>query len=313
MKPIAAITVDLDVLEHYRAIHGLAPKPRATFDPTYDVGVRRLLELFESFGIQATLFVVGRDVDQQAHHDLLVQAHERGHELANHTQEHRYNLRSYPPHVRVADIARGEDAIAGVTGKSPVGFRAPGYNIDDPLLETLGQRGYLYDSSVFPCPPYYLAKGGVMASLALRGKPSHSVMTKPQNMFAPTRPYRPRVGQFWRADATSALPLEIPMCVVPGVRFPVIGTSLHLMGHAGFRAAYPLLKRHHTSCLQLEFHSIDFMDATDLDEPELVARQPDLKVPWAQKKSLYSFIFETIARDYDFASLETFARAWSRS
>lgn len=313
MKPIAAITVDLDVLEHYHAIHGLPARPRAACDPTYDVGVRRLLALFESFGVQGTLFVVGRDVAQRAQAAVLMQAHERGHELGNHTQNHLYDLRSRPPGVRLADIVDAEQAIEQVTGRRPVGFRAPGYNIDDALLQTLAQRGYLYDSSVFACPPYYLAKGAVMASLALRGEPSHSAMTKPQNMIAPTRHYTPRVGQFWRSDSSSPLPLEIPMCVVPGVRFPVIGTSLHLMGRVGFGAAYPLLKRHYTSCLQLEFHAIDFMDSTDLDDPELVARQPDLKVPWEKKKSLYSFIFEKIARDYTFASLETFARAQGRS
>lgn len=310
MKPIAAITVDLDVLEHYRAIHGLPPKQTPGPDPTYEVGVRRLLELFESFGIESTLFVVGRDVEEPVQRGLLEQAHARGHELGNHTFEHRYDLREHPPHVRAADIAGGERAVESVTGRRPVGFRAPGYNLDDAMLQTLAQRGYLYDSSVFACPPYYLAKGAVMASLLLRGKPSHSAMTKPQNMLAPTRPYRPKAGQFWRSDARSTLPLEIPMCVVPGVRFPVIGTSLHLMGRAGFSAAYPLLKRYHASCLQLEFHSIDFMDATDLDEPDLVARQPDLKVPWERKKSLYSFIFEKIARDYTFAPLEAFARGW---
>lgn len=310
----ACVSVDLDTLHHYRAIHGLKPRDDGRDDVTYTVGLARALALFDELGVASTLFVIGQDVAQEGHRQLLSVAHEQGHELANHTFEHRYDLRDQPSHIRVTDIAKGESAIEQITGLRPVGFRAPGYNIDDAILETLQERRYLYDSSIFACPPYYAAKAAVMAALKLRGTPSFSAMTLPQTLLAPITPYYPTPGRLWRPDRDARLPLELPMCVVPGLRLPVIGTSLHLFGWPGFKLIYPSLKRAYQRCLQLEFHTIDFIDAQDLDDSdvELIARQPDLRVPWANKRALYRSIFELISQDYTFRTMASVARAWPK-
>lgn len=300
----ASITVDLDTSRFYRDIHGLEQStPAGAVDSIYTVGVRRLLDLFEVHAIPSTLFVIGEDVDPAEHAALLSEAHTTGHELANHTYHHRYDLRAQSHVAIVQDITRGEEAIERITGALPQGFRTPGYNIDVQIFEEIERRGYLYDSSVFSCPPYYLAKGAIMGLMKLKGTPSRSMMTPASSNIAPTRAYRPSRSNIWRSDKRSQRMWEIPMCVLPGVRFPLIGTSLHLLGAKGFAAALPLLKFTNPQLIQLEFHAIDFMDETDPGMADLAAVQPDLRVPWEQKRDLYGAIFNMLASDHTFMTL----------
>ena len=76
--------------------------------------------------------------------------------------------------------------------------------------------------------------------------------------------------------------MELPMAVTPMLRLPVIGTSVITapewlrvrMVAAALRAPF----------FNLELHGIDLADAASDDIPtELVARQPDLRRPLAQK------------------------------
>lgn len=301
----ACVTVDLDTLRCYRDIHGLDHEMVGQEgDPTYTVGVRRIIDLFEALGIRGTLFVIGRDTVVPAHHELLQEADDAGHELGNHTHSHHYDLPRRSRDEQQTEIARGEGAIASVTGRRPLGFRAPGYNMNRQILEICRSRDYRYDSSLLPSPPYWLAKGAIMAWKRARGEPSRSSQTPASNLLAPTTAYRPGRDQIWRPDEQSSMPLEIPMCLLPGARIPVIGTSLHLFGAAGFRAVYPLLRRRYRSILNLEFHAIDFVDASDLEDDRIAEHQPDLEIPWARKRDRYTAILETIAEDYAFAPLE---------
>lgn len=308
VAPCAAVSVDLDTMWCYREIHGLAARPHTDLDAAYAVGVQRLLDAFASWGISSTLFAIGRDVESPAHAAMLRTAADAGHEIASHSFAHAYDLR----HRRVweirDDLRCAHEAIEAAVGVAPVGFRTPGYNVDERILSVCAELGYLYDSSIFPCPPYWFAKAGVMTWLRVRGRPSRSSMTRPRTMIAPLRPYRPSATAMQRRDDTSRLPIELPICVVPGVRFPIIGTSLHLLGARGFAALFPLVRATHPRLLNLEFHAIDFMDSTDPGTEDLLRVQPDLAIPWAQKRARYEQVFETIAHTYEFATLRDFSR-----
>lgn len=293
----ACVTVDLDGLDCYRTIHGRPPSGDVP-DPAYILGVRRLLDLFEECCIRGTLFVIGRDVEAVEHAAILREAVDRGHELASHSFHHDYGLRNWSYEAMERDFQLADDALASL-GVENVGFRTPGYNVDDVIISLAESRGYLYDSSVFACPPYWLAKAGIMAGMNLIGRPSGSSMTKPQNMLAPITPYRSGVPFWRRGDGI----WQVPMCVVPGVRFPVIGTSLHLMGARGFGLAYPSIRRTYDRLLNLEFHAIDFMDFRDDGTHDLVDVQPDLRVPWSEKRALYLEVFGRVGQDYEFVPM----------
>ena len=106
-QPANAITLDVDTTRFYRAIHGLPPLPTSGADVAYDVGLRRFLEVCDACGIKATLFVIGSDIEHPAHAALLTQAHRHGHELANHTYHHRYDLRRHAAPIIAQDIDLG--------------------------------------------------------------------------------------------------------------------------------------------------------------------------------------------------------------
>jgi hypothetical protein len=307
---MANASVDLDGLGCYHAIHGL----HGAWDPTliYTTALPRFLDLFRRAGVRATFFVITSDLDRTEAVRALRQAVDEGHELASHTHTHPYNLRALSDARILDELTRAEDALVRTTGVHPAGFRTPGYNVDTRILRLLTERGYLYDSSVFPCPPYYLAKAAVMGALALTGSPSRSAMTHPAALLAPLQPYRPSRWNFARpGDRKHSLPLwEIPMGVVPALRLPVIGTSLGALSpHLGQALVRAMMPGQRT--LQLEFHGIDLIDHTDPGvSPALVARQPDLRRAWLRRHDTFLAAFHAVHQaGYAWKTLADLARA----
>ncbi len=290
--PRIAVSVDLDSLGCYYRIHGLGEPPAP---PLGQVVLRkclpRFLDLFDRHRIKATFFVVGADLAEDAEgRALLAEAARAGHELANHTHTHPYDFTRLPRDAMAAEIDRAHAAIAEVAGRPPVGFRAPGYAINSQVLELLVERGYTYDSSVFPSPPYYLAKALVMGAMRLAGRRSASVLDDPRAPFAPRAPYRPAPEAPYTPTSRAEGLVEIPIAVTPLARLHVIGTSLVL--------APDWLRRRMTAAslkrplFNLELHGIDLADAEQDGLPAaLVARQPDLRRPLAHKWRVFEELF----------------------
>ena len=92
--------------------------------------------------------------------------------------------------ARHAEIARGDQAIAAVTGRCRSAFARRATTITDTVFEALTGSACCYDSSVFPCPAYYVAKAAAIASYKLRKRPTHSVVDDPRVLTAPAEPYR---------------------------------------------------------------------------------------------------------------------------
>ncbi len=284
-KPKVAVSVDLDGIACYHRIHGLGEPPPSVRHAVLRRCLPRFAELFARYGVKATFFVVGSDLDDDPEgRALLADLARAGHELGNHTHTHPYDFTRLPRPPMAEEIDRAHEAIAGVAGRPPVGFRAPGYAINRQVLELLHERGYAYDSSVFPSPPYYVAKALVMGAMRLLGRRSASVIDDPRALLAPRVPYRVAPEQPYRAaDAAGGL-VEIPIAVTPGARLHVIGTSLIL--------APEWLRRRMVAAslsrpfFNLELHGIDLADAVaDQLPPELVARQPDLRRTLTQKRT----------------------------
>jgi peptidoglycan/xylan/chitin deacetylase (PgdA/CDA1 family) len=281
-SPLVSVSVDLDAIACYHRIHALsdAPSPEARFT-ILRRALPRLGELFARHGIAATLFTVGRDLEDDAEgRQIVVDLAKAGHEIASHSYSHPYDLVRLG-RVKIADeLDRAHAAIAEACGCPPIGFRAPGYEISALLVDLLCERGYRYDSSAFPAIPYYLAKAAVMAALRATGRKSGSILGSQKVLAAPCTPYRPAAGAPYRRGD---LPIvELPVTVTPLLRLHVIGTTLvvspewlrrHLVTSA-------LSTRH----FNLELHGIDLADAAaDGIAPALMARQPDLRVPLARK------------------------------
>lgn len=277
-SPLVSVSVDLDPVECYHRIHALAEVPSA--EARFAIlrqALPRLAQLFARHGLKATLFVVGKDLEDDAEGARIVRdLAKAGHEVASHSYSHPYDLVQLGREGITAELNRAGAAIAQVTGKAPIGFRAPGYEISGELIAQLCERGYRYDSSTFPAIPYYLAKATVMAALRVAGRKSGSILGSPQVLIAPCAPYHPAEGSPYRRGTLPII--ELPVTVTPLLRLHVIGTTLVLAPEwLRQRLVASALRTRH---FNLELHGIDLADAaTDGLSPALVRRQPDLRVP----------------------------------
>ena len=301
---VCAVSVDVDGLSHYCRIHGLDPAlagPQA-----WTCGVRRFLDLFERARQHATFFVVGDDLASPGPaRELVREAVRRGHEIANHTRSHPYDLVRFAPDARRREVEEGAAAITTAAGRAPAGFRAPGYTVARELLRLVARTGHTYDSSVFPCPPYALAKWAAMLGKRLKGRRSAAIAGDPRALLAPTGPYRPGRSAYRpaRAGTWDLGLLEIPITVTPLVRLPVIGTTLVLLGPVWFDAVFELLVRRRR-LLNLELHAIDLVGLDEDGLDPALAVQPDLgRIPLRAKAETLARALDRIATAYRFETL----------
>ncbi|MGZ6077370.1 MAG: polysaccharide deacetylase family protein [Myxococcaceae bacterium] len=306
MTGLASISVDLDGLGHYAAIHGL--DPGSVSDEArglvHRLAVPRFAELLEGVGARGTLFVIGAEVDAKAHgplEDVL----RRGHELASHSHAHDYALSRAAPADIEADLARAEAVLLELGAPRPLGFRAPGYTLSPALLGALAARGYAYDASIFPAAPYWGAKALTLGWLRLRGRRSAAILDDPRVLLAPRLPYRPDLAH--PARRGQAPLVELPMSVTPRARLPFIGTFVVLAPWPMVRGAYASLRS--APFLSLELHAVDLLGPDD-GLPEVLTRsQPDLARPLAAKLSRLRQVLEWLARDFRLVPLREAARS----
>jgi peptidoglycan/xylan/chitin deacetylase (PgdA/CDA1 family) len=273
---LCAVSVDLDEIPNYFGIHGLAEPQGPASALVYDVAIDRLLTLARELEIPLTLFAIGSDLTRPEAAAKLRMAREAGCEIANHSLDHRYDLVRLGRDEIRRQVIEGSKAIERAAGVAPTGFRAPGYTITDEVFSVLAELGVRYDSSVFPCPPYWAAKVAAISLISLRGRTSRSIVDTPAVLTAPTRPYR--IGRpYWKRG--SGL-VELPVQVTRGPRVPFFGTSVTAGGPFVARmlaracAGEPLVN--------LELHGIDVLDAADGLEA-LRPHQPDVRIPRERK------------------------------
>lgn len=314
-----AVSIDLDAIGCYYRIHGLGDPPPGLDHLILERALPRAANLFARRGLHVTWFVVGRDADadaalpdraaRAANAERLAVLAKHGDELANHSYSHSYELARLEDRVIDAEIAGCDRVLRAITGVAPRGFRAPGYDVSPAMLDTLARRGYRYDSSIFPAPGYYAAKAIVMAALAALGRPSGAVLTNPRALGAPAEPYRPAMTAPWRRGQAPLV--ELPIAVTPWLRLPAIGTSL-IIAPAPIRARLVAAMRGR-AFFNFELHGIDFADA-ELDgiPGELVRRQPDLRVPIAEKLARLEAVLDEIGRTWSFATLAEVAQEAQR-
>lgn len=262
------LSVDLDDVGCYHAIHGLpAPSPE-TAGVVLERCLPRFLELLEETGSRATFFVIGRDLQRDLQAGgrgaaVLRQAVAAGHELGNHSFAHAYDLVTWEPAAVYEDLRNCDTLLRGL-GARPNGFRAPGYTHDEVLLQQVGALGYRYDSSLLPSPPYYLAKLAAIGWKALRGRRSASMAAGWRSFVGPERPhYMPGPG-LW----------EVPVSVSSVLRLPMVGTFV--LGSGGALLGEARARKY----LHLELHGLDLADADgDGYDPALRRVQPELRTP----------------------------------
>jgi hypothetical protein len=274
---IWSVSVDLDGLGCYAAIHGLSSRlDDRALRAVPEVALQRFCDLLAGAGVRGTFFVIGREAGIAP--AGLKAAAAAGHEIASHSYAHDYALSRRTREEIAQDLALAERAIEDASGCRPRGFRAPGYTLSRALLDAVRERGYVYDSSLLPSLPYYAAKAAAIALHALRGRKSVSILGGVGQLFGGRRAHRRRGVR------------ELPIATLPGLRAPAIGTTVlpfPLIARSAFAGGH----------FNFELHGIDVLDRSDVPE-EIGRAQPGMRMPAAQKLRRLRRLLETLPGEH---------------
>jgi len=211
---LASLSLDLDNEWSYLRTHG---DPAWESYPSYlPLVVPRVLDFFDRLALRTTIFIVGRDAAVDAHRELFSEIVHRGHEVGNHSYEHRPWLHLYETAALRDELVRTHEAIAAASGSAPAGFRGPGYSLSRATLEMLCDLGYAYDGSTLPTYIGPIARAYYFATAKLTAEEKREragLFGGVRDGLRTIRPYR------WAFDDRSIV--EIPVTTFPIAKMPI--------------------------------------------------------------------------------------------
>ncbi len=150
----ALLTLDVEDWEHAN-FKGLSPALLAASQRSrayeMDRNTDLWIELCRRHGSKSTCFVLGEFA--RRYPQAVKKLHDSGHEVASHCDTHQLVYEMTREEFRES-LKRGLGAVAELTGKPPLGFRAPSWSVDARrtpwFVEELLRAGLKYDSSEFP-------------------------------------------------------------------------------------------------------------------------------------------------------------------
>ena len=310
------VQVDVDDLwVYYESIGRRAPAGCPS--PAYEQGVPRLLDLFDRYGIRATFFVCGRDV--QAQRATLREMIRRGHEIANHSTWHRPGFARLSAVEKQADIATTHRLLADGTGVEPRGFKSPGFSFAPDQLDALAGFGYRYDSSLLPTP--YAPMMRVAQRLLSGGTVDPTHYGQARYGLAPLRPYTPsrhkphrpaeantaaivtrRIAPRGRSGASQtgtrpypttqdSIVIEAPVTTMPLTRLPMHSTFVFTAGQPLFDAGLALA----VACNVPVNYLLHAADAIDPVADPALASYRFLTQSWEEKHALLDHMLSELA------------------
>lgn len=290
-RPLASVSLDLDNLWSYLRTHGNDEwRSRPTYLPAF---TPRILEVLEDVGLRITFFVVGCDADRDENADALASLAAAGHEIANHSYEHEPWLHRYSNDRMDEELARAEEAIRRVTGRTCEGFRGPGYSWSPALLESLARRGYRYDASTLPTWIGPIARAYYFASARLTAEQRAeraALFGDWGNARWPNKPFR------WDLESGRQL-LEIPVTVFPFLRTPFHFSYLLWLSRYSERAMWMYFRSALAWCRRTNTEPSVLLHPLDLLGPDASPALrffPGMDLSTARKKALLRGVLLTI-------------------
>lgn len=306
----AAITSDIDTLNSI--YHGIGCKRSSGYTfAELRIGLENFCNFLDGYGVKATMFIVGEDLEYEQNIPYLQEVVMKGHEIGNHTYSHAQSFRLMNQAEKESEIKRMDSLCQQKIGVKPVGFRCAGWNISSDAIAILKKNGYLYDSSVHPTSLTLLLKTLQWLTNAKRSSAERTTLGESSNMFAPLKPYITHPRQLWRRGKNGII--EFPLTVTPILRLPFYATFLLSSGRQVFNISYELLKTFQMPIVY-SFHLSDFVDYTHKDLKDQVPSASDgvyipkaLLTPLSKKMELFKRAMDKITKDYSFTTLKDWA------
>jgi peptidoglycan/xylan/chitin deacetylase (PgdA/CDA1 family) len=129
-----------------------------------EVGMPRLVKLFQRFGIKSTFFIPGHSIETFP--EQCREVFEAGHEIGAHGYSHE-NPIAMTPEQEEAVLDKSIARIRQLTGKPPQGYVAPWWEYSTITNELLIKKGFKYDHSLMhhdhQC--YYVRSGDTWTNI----------------------------------------------------------------------------------------------------------------------------------------------------
>lgn len=109
------------------------------------VGVPRILNVLQSSGIRGTFFIPG--FTAELHPEMVDRIVEAGHEIGHHGYLHE-RPDTLSDAEEEAVLIRGSEVLEKLTGRRPVGYRSPAWELKPSSPALLKRHGFHYDSSL---------------------------------------------------------------------------------------------------------------------------------------------------------------------
>src|SRR6185437_5009080 len=299
-KPIASISLDLDNQWTYMKIHGDEGWDKY---PSYlNIFVPHVLDVLDELDLKITFFIVGKDTESEDNNKYLRMITERGHEMGNHSYHHESWLQTYSYEKIEKEIRKAEEAIEGVTGERPTGFRGPGFSWSKDLLKVLESRGYKFDASTLPtylgplARMYYFKKSDLSKE---EKKARKELFGKFSEGFRKLKPYK------WNLGEGKSI-TEIPVTTMPVFKLPFHLSYLIYLGNISM----PLMKFYLNTSIRMckitntpvsfLLHPLDLIGGDQIRE---LAFFPGMNVSSGKKVEVFKNVIGLLQKNYEMVNM----------
>lgn len=285
---LAGLSVDVDSVSTHLEGYGFArPKDDGG---AYRRAIPRFLDLLDASGARATFFLIAEEAAR--HPDAVEEIVARGHEVASHSMSHRLPFSDLSARELEVEVAESRTLLRELTGTRIDGFRAPSWDLSEPLLEAVRDAGYRYDASTYPSLLLPLLRLSV-ARRSDEGR-SRAAAGLMDGVFGPTRPHETEAGD---------PPLvEIPICTAPFTRLPYYHTLRFLLPPPVFGVLKHLAHRRRGP-VTYQFHAVDFMGVEEDGLDPRIERHPGMDRTLDDKLELAARALADLAEDRDVVPL----------
>ena len=138
------LTFDYDAQTAWNSmgVDKLIPISEGEYGPR--VGIWRYLDLLDKWNIKGTFFIPGLTAERYP--ESVKEIARRGHEVAHHGYTHEDMSKMRLEDER-AEFEKGTSALARLTGKKPIGFRAPSGEFSSNTINVLVEKKFVYHST----------------------------------------------------------------------------------------------------------------------------------------------------------------------
>ncbi len=278
MKKVG-LSVDVDSVASHLVGYGF---PASADDgKAYEVAIPRFLDLLDEVEARCTFFLIASEAKRFPH--VVHRIHSRGHEVASHSLEHPVPFSEIDDRRLAVETRQSRLILEDVTGARVLGFRVPGFDLDERIIEAVIRAGYAYDASAYPTVLLPLARWTVYRRRAEES--ARALQLGWGEMF--------RTPQIHTRSVAAGSILEVPVCTTPFVRLPYYHTLGFLLPRPLFRLVGTLAATRRAN-LSYCFHTVDFMG---LDEDGLdprIARHPGMNLALDAKLKIASSALRTL-------------------